>query len=201
MPIGEAWERIIFKIDRASIACYFAVATWSVGVQHFRPRVLDALRKAEVSSPSWTAAAARERRLGKLFTAATSVIGSLSVAALFAGSHWSKRVKAGILSCQLLLISLPCLREFALSPGGARIQMLVLRYLIMSLSTAGVGALFFASEFPEAYCRALGLRKGSFDLFSSHAFMHCSVALASFVGFRGQRLWEGLQAQARHKGF
>lgn len=194
MPLGEAASKILFRIDRASIAIYVLLSTVSVGLQHFL-------------------VSRGERGLALVFTAATGAAGACSAAALFVGS--TAGVQFGILAVQACLNLVPTMRELALTPSAEapfvslicernaplrrslpQVRAIVASHVVLSLSASALGGMLFSTGFPEAYCECLRLRPGTFDTVGSSHSLHVFVALGAWFAFRGQRRWEGAQLAA-----
>lgn len=171
-------EKIMFRIDRASIAIYFTVFVIVAGYQHFFQS-----RGEEIYF--------------YIFSIFSLCAGITSSSMMFVADNGkSKLMKVAILSSMLLCVLIPVLRERYYSHGALKElkDKLVLLHLPTSLAFGMLGGVFFASSQPEKYFVAKGLQNSRlgmfFQYFNSHSIMHVMVFASAWIGYSGQSKWD-----------
>ena len=172
-------EKIMFRIDRASIAVYFTVFVLVAGYQHFLQSRNEVL-------------------YFQIFSIVALLAGIASSSMMFfADNARSKLTKVIILSSMVLCVLIPVLRERYYSSGEMKAlkDKLVLLHLPTSLGFGALGGFFFASAIPEKYFPSeKQLEKSKLGTFfqyvSSHSMMHVMVFISAWIGYSGQSKWD-----------
>lgn len=175
---SESVEKIMFRVDRASIAIYFTVFVVVAGYQHFLQSRNEVLYFYIFS----------------FFSLCAGVTSSSMM--FFADNGRSKVTKVVILGSMVLCVLIPVLRERYYSTGALKElkDKLVLLHLPTSLAFGMFGGIFFASSQPEKYFSAKRLQNSRFGIvfqyFNSHSMMHVMVFASAWIGYSGQSKWD-----------
>ena len=177
---SEYVEKVLFRVDRASIALYFLVFVLVAGYQHF------VLSRGELI-------------YFQIFGMFAVLAGITSASMMFFGDKYAKRTKVLILGSMLMSILVPVLRERYYSSGPMKElkDKLVLLHLPTSLGFGLLGGIVFMTYFPERFYTKDTLRGKSppklgifFQYFNSHSIMHVMVFASAWIGYSGQSKWD-----------
>ena len=186
---SEVVEKIMFRVDRASIALYFLVFVLVAGYQHF------VLSRGEVM-------------YFQIFGIFAVLAGITSASMMYFGDKYAKRTKVIILGSMLTSILVPVLRERYYSSGPMKElkDKLVLLHLPTSLGFGLLGGIVFTMNLPERfYTKDVLSRKSppklgiAFQYFNSHSMMHIMVFISAWLGYSGQSKWDKVLQHEKNK--